>query len=188
MFQRTHIYVCCKGIDLLCHSLTECKQFEFTGDTLKECMQRIWYYWSEKIQINILSLFSLSWRAEEEDEVGLKLQRQLGHVGLCAARTYGLIWTSAPAGASMGARHWVMLTEELVCTFRYLNNVDNLNRHHQNITLYLHTQKTTFLLNSCQVLNKGEKQKWKLHLLSLCIVCSLRGIYTAWRISQKEPH
>lgn len=52
-----------------------------------------------------------------------------------------------------------MLTEELVCTFRYLNNVDNLNRHHQNITLYLHTQKTTFLLNSCQVLNKGEKQK-----------------------------
>lgn len=105
-----------------------------------------------------------------------------------AARTCGLIWISAPAGASMGARHWVMLTEELVCTFRYLNNGDNLNCHHQNITLYLHTRKTTFLLNSCQVLNKGEKQKWKLHLLSLCIVCSLRGIYTAWRMSQKEPH
>ena len=85
----------------------------------------------------------------------------------------------------MGARHKLMLSEVLACIFSYPNNVGNLSHHHQNITLYLHALKATFLLNSCQVLNKREKQKWNQHLLSLPRVHSLRGIYTAWGMSRK---
>jgi len=51
-----------------------------------------------------------------------------------------------------------MLTEQLVCIFSYLNNVNNLS-HNQNITLHLFALEAAFLLNSCQVLNKREKHK-----------------------------
>lgn len=85
----------------------------------------------------------------------------------------------------MGAKRRMMLLEALACIFSYLNNVDNLSHHHQNITLYLHALKATFLLNSCQALNKREKQKPNQHLLSLHTVRSLRGIYTAWGMSPK---
>lgn len=124
-----------------------------------------------------LSLFSVSWKTEQNDGVVLKAEATSG-----TPRTgCEFIWNSALAGALMGARHRVMLSEVLTCIFSFLNNVGNLNYQHQNKTLYLHALKAKFLLNLCQVLNKREKQKWNQHLLSLPIVCSPRVILHSMR-------